>query len=53
MPPSDFAYRYEFARNFPKFLPFCESLTHLDNVEPFFSPIQAALHFRDFWRAKY
>ena len=42
--------RYELAE---KFLPFCESLTHLDNADPLFTPIQAALHFRNFWKAKY
>ena len=53
MSSSDIEFRFKIAENFPKFLPFDESLNHLDHVDPFFTPIQAATYFRDFWQNKY
>ena len=40
-------------KKFSKIIPFCESLTHLENVDSLFSPIQTAIYFRDFWWAQY
>jgi hypothetical protein len=45
--------RFTSAKNFSKFIPFCETFSHLYNVDPNLTPIQAAIHFRDFWQAKY
>ena len=53
MSSSDIEFRFKIAGKFPKFLPFDESLNHLDHVDPFFTPIQAATYFRDFWQNKY
>ena len=53
MQPDNFEYQKNLAKKFPKFLPFDASLAHLDHVDSFFTPLQTAIFFRDYWQSKY
>ena len=49
----DYQYRYKLASNIPQFIAFFETTSHLENVDPYFTPFEAAKHFLDFWSNKY
>ena len=49
----DYQYRYNLASNIPKFIAFFETTKHLDDVDPYFTPFEAAEFFLNFWSNKY
>jgi hypothetical protein len=46
------SYRYSLAKKFQKYLLFCKTLDHLDNVKFNFTASETAAHFLNFWRSK-
>ena len=49
----DKQYRYNLGMNIPKYLGFFETLTHLDHIDRYLTPIDTATHFLNFWRQKH